>query len=123
MSVSKFIICERCKKSLWIGQGSIIYTGMPEVMEALRDFCYSHKSTSDNLFEEHSGDHPLKFVDEYYMDYLPWKAEEGWEEIDADTYKKPSPDAIQTTEDDGRTLKVFLSEKDTEKGKGRNDAK
>lgn len=47
MSATKYIACTDCRKYLWIGQGSIIYTGESDVMEALRKFLiFDHNSSS-----------------------------------------------------------------------------
>ena len=52
MSTTFDIICVKCKKDLWIGQGDILYTGEPETMEKLRVFLHEHKN------------HPLLFTND-----------------------------------------------------------
>ncbi len=51
MSMTYDIVCVKCKKELWIGQGSTIYTGEKETMEKLKKFLYEHEN------------HPLMFTE------------------------------------------------------------
>lgn len=54
MSRSLYIVCEKCKKKLWAGQASYIYTEPKAQMEAFNKFVC-----------EHFG-HPVVFVDDNY---------------------------------------------------------
>jgi len=49
MSVCYELVCHGCRKRLWIGQGSVIYSA-PEYMERLSEFLHDHKR------------HPLEFM-------------------------------------------------------------
>lgn len=74
MSVTYNIICEECKKSLWIAQSSRnLYSGEPHTMAALEDFLFTHRG------------HHLTFDAPEYRDDMYG---EEWEEIDANEYKK-----------------------------------
>lgn len=76
MSVCYHLICEKCKKSLWIGQTSdTFYSGEPHTMEALRVFLFDHVG------------HHLTFDAPEYRDEM---LEDDWEEIDANNYKDAS---------------------------------
>jgi hypothetical protein len=49
MSVCYEIVCHKCKKRLWIGQGSVIYSA-PPYMDHLAAFMHDHIN------------HPLEFM-------------------------------------------------------------
>ena len=79
MSICYSIICEDCKKYLWIGQSSrTFYSGEPHTMEALREFLFNH-------MKHHLTYDSAEWRDEIYE-------ENGWEEIDANKYKKVLPE-------------------------------
>jgi hypothetical protein len=67
MSVTYHIGCEKCKVHLWIGQGSHIYFGEKETMEALRKFLFEHVG------------HELSFNP---TDFGYYDDDEVWKEID-----------------------------------------
>lgn len=77
MSVTTSIGCKKCKVSLWIGQGYIIYTGEPSTMEALRHFLYEHIN------------HHLVFYNENEInDFNESWNENGYKDFDGDEYVK-----------------------------------
>lgn len=47
MSVHLFVICRDCKEKLWIGQGTTIYSAVPETMQWLREFLDVHLHHTD----------------------------------------------------------------------------
>jgi hypothetical protein len=51
MSVCYELACHQCRKRLWVGQGSVIYTA-PEHALSLSEFLHDHQN------------HPLEFVDD-----------------------------------------------------------
>lgn len=52
MSRSIYIVCDKCKKKLWAGQASYIYTQPDNQMEAFNKFVCDHFR------------HPVLFVDD-----------------------------------------------------------
>lgn len=85
MSVSKYIACTTCKKYLWIGQNSFLYTGEPHTMEALTDFFNNHTTYYPKRVDREKY-HELIFLPEPYNGGYENDIE-GWKEIDADNYK------------------------------------
>lgn len=54
MSTNNYLVCTKCNRAHWIGQGDHIYIGEPETLEALSYFLnYEHK------------EHPLLYTDEH----------------------------------------------------------
>lgn len=54
MSRSLIIVCDKCKKQLWAGQSSYIYTQPQKQMDAFNKFVCDHFS------------HPVRFIDDNY---------------------------------------------------------
>lgn len=62
MSVCYDIVCDDCEEALWIGQGSIIYSGELKTMESLKLFLYEHLG------------HKLRFISSESHEYKKeWK--------------------------------------------------
>lgn len=57
MSVTTHLVCRTCKTYMWLGQGSVIYTGEPKTMRRLNEFMQKHKTHWDK-------EHELLFMDE-----------------------------------------------------------
>lgn len=75
MSRSLYITCQDCKQRLWVGQGyGSFYSGMPEVMEALREFLFKHETTP-------TVEHVLNFRDDNSTN--DWYKDNTWKEIEA----------------------------------------
>jgi hypothetical protein len=77
MSVSTHIACVTCLEALWIGQSSYIYTGDKEVMAALTEFLWKHKTYHPRKYETPTSKyHELIFTTEPYngsFEDLDWK--------------------------------------------------
>ena len=79
------ICCMTCKEYLWIGQTDVIYSGMPEVMEALNVFLVKHRTYNPRKYAEPEDYHELLYMPEPYNG--PFE-EIDWTEIDANQYKE-----------------------------------
>ena len=71
MSRTTYLICKTCKEYIWIGQGSITYTGEPETMKALNDFLQKH-------ITDYPPEHELLFMPEPFNGYYE---NEPWEDV------------------------------------------
>jgi hypothetical protein len=61
MALTHSIGCKDCKEKLWIGQGYVIYTGMPEVMRDLADFITERHFGHDMVVRCDSTDELLSY--------------------------------------------------------------
>lgn len=84
MSVTYHIGCKTCREYLWVGQGSMIYTGEPHTMKALNEFLFKHQ---ENELED-TKKHELAFGPEWAFMYWGGDEDNPWTEIDADKYKE-----------------------------------
>jgi hypothetical protein len=72
MSRTTYLVCKTCKKYIWIGQNSFIYTGEPETMEALNEFLQKHTSYQQD------DEHELLFMPEPFNGAYE---DEEWEDV------------------------------------------
>ena len=90
MSVTYHIGCKTCREQLWVGQGSMIYTGEPHTMKALNEFLYKHQTSS--LIGE--SEHEIVFGPEWAFNYWGDDEDNSWKEIDADDYKFEDKESV-----------------------------
>jgi len=90
MSKSMHIACMDCKEALWIGQSDSIYSGMPEVMEALKVFLVKHRTYS-----------PRGTKTEYHeLLYMPEPYNGDFEDIDWDCAEPDNVFQLKLVEED-----------------------
>jgi len=70
MSTTLHLECDTCKKSIWIGQRTYIYTGEPNTMKALGQLLNEH-------ITGHSKEHALFFRTSHVSKYMD--GQDGWE--------------------------------------------
>jgi hypothetical protein len=69
MSVTKHIACKTCRKYLWIGQNSVLYTGEPRTMELLTEFLLFHHASSYAEYHELFCTSEHEYVDGLLADF------------------------------------------------------
>ena len=84
MSRDMHICCLECKEHIWIGQTDVIYSGMPEVMEALRVFLVKHRTYTTREYAKPEEYHELLYMPEPYNGSFE---DIDWTEIEVDQYK------------------------------------
>jgi hypothetical protein len=85
------LCCITCEEHIWIGQNDSFYSGMPEVMEALRLFLIKHKTTTTKNNADNNTDwqyHELIYEPEPFNGGHEELSGRDWKEWDADYYKK-----------------------------------
>jgi hypothetical protein len=94
MSRDMHLCCLDCKQHIWIGQTDVIYSGMPDVMELLREFLVTHRTYAPRYLDE-SNYHELLYMPEPYNGSF-----EGVEWNEIEVPESPSPNQNQQLEGD-----------------------